>query len=214
MQESIVEKMRNLRAINRGFVVKSLILFIDNPEHAVPDDALNPDLVQQAGPEIYTAILDRLKNLTASFTGEKYLHYSHFPNWNDGWDINVYRKRLQTGNDEAGRLQAALEDLSEDHPESVLWMNVSAAAMEADQLQRAETALAETEVLIGETPSGRIILLGLRAAALNMELPAALTADAITERAAAGGLQTARIVLPEPPRSRDDFARLGINLPA
>lgn len=194
------------------FALTSLLLFIDNPEHASLELALDAAIPAGAAASIYDALLGRLQNLAGLFAGEKYLYYSHYPNWNDGWDINLYRKRLQIGETVSARLRQALDDAAEDGPEAICWINLLATALESSHLAAAEAALHTADLVIGASPDGQVPLLGFGAKAYSLALPAGLTAGALQAAAVAAGLRVLLMPLPASPRSLDDLAGLGITV--
>lgn len=193
-------------------IVTALILFIDNPEHASLEPALAAAVPPDSTPRIYDALLTRLRNLTALFAGEKYLYYSHYPNWNDAWDINVYRKRLQSGDSLSGRIRHAIDDTRDDEPGAILWMSPAAAALDASHLQQAIDRLADCDLVIGADPAGRILLLAFGGRAFEIGIPENLNANIMAETAAGAGLSAIRLELPAAPQSPEDLRRLQIAL--
>ncbi len=188
----------------------SLLLFVDNPEHASLNPELQDALTAEAFPGVYEALSDRLRNLTSLFAGEKYLYYSHYPNWNDGWDINSFRKRIQIGENLCERIQRAIEDASDEAPEGIIWISLNGSSLEPAHLEAIEATLSSTDLLVGESVDGEILVLGLGQGGIELALPEDFEAGAISEAARNAGLSVQHIVLPAPPKSLQDLSRLGI----
>jgi hypothetical protein len=207
----ILQKIRNLQpAIIQRSVLTSLILFIDNPEYAALEPALGAVIPADATVPVYEALLLRLQNLAALFAGEKYLYYSHYPNWNDAWDINLYRKRIQIGESTGDRVRYAVDATAEETPASIVWIGLGAAALEQEHLSAAVSALQTADVVIGASAAGNLILLGLAPKAYNLDLPADLQPDDLATAAHAAGLEVLRMPLPGGPQNPDELRRLGI----
>jgi len=207
------EKIRNLQPFQiNGYTLTALILFIENPEHASLEPALEAVITDEMRPRIIDALSARLRNLVSLIAGEKYLYYSHYLNWNDAWDINLFRKRIQIGDSVAERVRTAIEDSAEDAPESMLWMNSRAAAIDTETLRHAIGLINMSDLVIGAGPSGEVSLLGLGAEAFGLPLPGEFNADVIEQAAAAAGLSATRVELPALPQSVDDLQRLQITV--
>jgi hypothetical protein len=206
-------EIRNLQPFPfNGHTLTALILFIENTEHASLEPALAAAVSEAATPRILEGISARLRDLAALFVGEKYLYYSHYPNWNDAWDINLYRKRIQIGDSPGERIQTAIADSAEDAPEAILWLDGRSAGIGADDLQKATALINMYDLVIGTDPTGKIALLGFGPEAFGLALPEELNPDVMAEAAAAAGLSTARTELPAPPQSVEDLLRLQITV--
>lgn len=191
----------------------ALIIFIDNPEHASLEPALEAALPAEDRVKVYSALSDRLRNLTALFAGEKYLYYSHYPNWNDAWDINLYRKRIQIGDAVSERIRQALSDTAEEEPETMLWLSGEASSMAPEMLETAAGLLNDHDLVIGEDPGGSVLLLGFGQKAFTIfesGIPGPVMSDALSGTADAAGITYARIAVPAAPKTLDDLAGLQI----
>lgn len=206
-------KLRNLQALPTSpYILTALILFIDNPEHASPKPALVAAIPADAVSKAYEGTLARLRNSTALFAGEKYLFYSHYPNWNDGWDINMYRKRIQSGESLPSRITAAVADISEEEPESIIWMGPDSVAVEPAQREDFLAATTKTDLVIGQSDDGEILMLGFGRNAFTFEIPETFIADDLAAHAEVAGLRVVRVNLPAPPSTVEELVQLGINL--
>lgn len=160
-EETPGHRYRSLLHAN-SISLSALIIFIQHPERGAVRPELAGILGEDAALQIHQHLLARTRNVTAHFDGEKFLFYTGYPNWNDAWDIGIYRKRVSQGADDAEQLQNALEVVYEEGHDSALVIGADTYDLTPEILHKAADALAERDVIVGPAHDGGCYLLGLK----------------------------------------------------
>jgi rSAM/selenodomain-associated transferase 1 len=140
----------------------ALIIFIKNPEKGKVMPRLAEDVGDDAALTVYNQLLHHTRVVTQFFSGDKYLFYSDYPNWNDAWDIATYRKRIQQGDDLSQRIQAAVNSVLEEGHDRAIIIGSNCYDLSLQVLNAAVAALDTHEVVIGPAHNGGYYLLGVR----------------------------------------------------
>ena len=90
---------------------KALIIFTRNPELGKVKTRLAKTIGDEAALEIYKFLLSHTEKITKDLKVDKYLFYSENIHRDDLWNSDVFRKKLQKGEDLGERMQEAFSDL-------------------------------------------------------------------------------------------------------
>ena len=140
----------------------ALIIFIKNPEKGKVKTSLAAELGDDAALHIYNQLLEHTRSVTEFFSGEKYLFYSDYPNWNDAWDINTYRKRIQQGDNLGQRMEAAFTSVFDEGHDRAIIIGSDCYELSLQVINTAITDLDTHDVVIGPSHNGGYYLLGMR----------------------------------------------------
>ena len=78
---------------------KALIIFTRNPELGKVKTRLAKSIGDESALNIYKFLLKHTVKITEDLNVDKYIFYSETIHRDDIWDVNIFRKKLQSGND-------------------------------------------------------------------------------------------------------------------
>ena len=147
---------------------KALIIFTRNPELGKVKTRLAKSVGDESALKIYKFLLQHTKEITENLKVDKYIFYSETILQNDIWDENIYRKKLQTGNDLGERMQTAFSDLFDFGYEKVLIVGSDIYELQQKDIEKAFDALKTNDFAIGPAKDGGYYLLGMKALKSNI----------------------------------------------
>jgi len=140
---------------------KALIIFTRNPELGKCKTRLAKTIGNQAALEVYKDLLNHTASIAAQVAADRFVFYSESIQKNDLWDSNIFRKKLQRGNDLGAKMENAFLDLFQMTYEKIVIIGSDLPDLETNHITSAFEALNTTEVVLGPALDGGYYLLGL-----------------------------------------------------
>ncbi|WP_037373512.1 TIGR04282 family arsenosugar biosynthesis glycosyltransferase [Salinimicrobium xinjiangense] len=139
-----------------------LLIFTRNPEVGKVKKRLATDIGDQAALKIYNHLLQHTVNITKNLQVEKWVCYSEEIPGEDIWDKNVFRKKLQQGEDLGERMENAFSSGFEAGFSSIIIIGSDLYDLSEEDLKIAFLTLQHSEAVIGPATDGGYYLLGLK----------------------------------------------------
>ncbi|MCF8243792.1 MAG: TIGR04282 family arsenosugar biosynthesis glycosyltransferase [Saprospiraceae bacterium] len=147
----------------------ALIIFIRNPQLGKVKTRLAATMGDELALRIYTALLERIRQVTEPLPVSKYLFYSDFIEENDEWLPAHFTKKLQHNGDpeKSGqalgeRMSKAFDEILRQHQRAVI-VGSDVPGITPAILHDAFEKLATHDFTIGGTDDGGYYLLGMNA---------------------------------------------------
>ena len=140
---------------------KALIIFTRNPELGKCKTRLAKTIGDPAALEIYRYMLQHTANVAKEIAADRFVFYSESIQKNDIWDSNIFRKKLQQGNDLGTKMENAFLDLFQMAYEKIVIIGSDLLDLESHHVNLAFETLHSNEVVIGPATDGGYYLLGL-----------------------------------------------------
>lgn len=147
---------------------KALIIFTRNPELGKVKTRLAKTVGDESALNIYKFLLNHTVEITEKINVDKYVFYSETIQRNDIWDTDIFRKKLQTGNDLGERMNNAFSEIFGMGYEKAIIIGSDMFDLEKKDLETAFEALQTNHYVIGPATDGGYYLLGMKK--LNSEL--------------------------------------------
>lgn len=141
---------------------KALIIFTRNPELGKVKTRLAKTVGDESALNIYKFLLQHTVEITKDLHVDKYVFYSEEIHKNDAWDSDVFRKRLQSGNDLGERMHNAFIEVFNMGYEMAIVIGCDMFEMERKDLETAFDALQTNSFVIGPAQDGGYYLLGMK----------------------------------------------------
>ena len=141
---------------------KALIIFTRNPELGKCKTRLAKKIGDENALEVYKYLLNHTASISEDIIADRYVFYSENIINEDLWDSNVFRKKLQHGNDLGERMSTAFRELLEIGYEKVVIIGSDLLDLDAATVNDAFTQLDFNDVVIGPALDGGYYLLGLK----------------------------------------------------
>lgn len=138
----------------------ALIIFIKNPQLGKVKTRLAATMGDELALRIYTALLDRIRQVTEPLPVAKYLFYSDFIEGNDAWRPAHFTKKLQHNGDLGERMSKAFDEILRQHQRAVI-VGSDVPGITPAILHEAFEKLATHDFTIGGTDDGGYYLLGM-----------------------------------------------------
>lgn len=139
----------------------ALIIFVRNPVLGKVKTRLAATLGNERALEIYKLLLAHTNEISKNLSAAKYVFYEDFVNTNDMWQNDVYRKKLQAGNNLGERMRNAFDELFQKGYEKIIIVGSDCYELTSDILNEAFYSLTKTDVVIGPAKDGGYYLLGM-----------------------------------------------------
>ena len=147
---------------------KALIIFTRNPELGKVKTRLAKSVGDESALKIYTFLLKHTVEITENLNVDKYVFYSENIHKNDIWNSDLFRKKLQNGNDLGERMQNAFSEIFGMGYEKAIIIGSDMFDLSKKDLEAAYDALQTTQFVIGPATDGGYYLLGMKE--LNAEV--------------------------------------------
>ncbi len=141
---------------------KALIIFTRNPELGKGKTRLAATIGDENALSVYKILLKHTADFSAKVTADRYVFYSEAIHKDDLWDNNIFRKKLQKGNDLGERMQNAFAELFEMGYEKVVIVGSDIYELAAQDVEDAYTAMGNEDFVIGPAKDGGYYLLGMK----------------------------------------------------
>ena len=141
---------------------KALIIFTRNPELGKVKTRLAKTVGDESALNIYKFLLQHTTEVTKDLYVDKYVFYSEEIHKNDLWDPDIFRKRLQSGNDLGERMHNAFVEVFNMGYEMVIIIGCDMFELDKKDLETAFNALQSNNFVIGPAQDGGYYLLGMK----------------------------------------------------
>lgn len=141
---------------------KAILIFTRNPELGKVKTRLAKSVGDESALKIYKFLLQHTVKITEKLNVDKYIYYSETIYRDDIWNPDVFRKKLQNGNDLGERMKNAFEEIFEMGYEKVLIVGSDIYELQQKDIENAFDALEENQLAIGPAKDGGYYLLGMK----------------------------------------------------
>ena len=138
-----------------------LIIFVKNPVLGKVKTRLADALGEENALLIYQKLLQHTCLVTGNIIADKYVFYLEFINHNDLWKNEVYKKKLQHGNDLGERMKNAFELLFQKGYKEIVIIGSDCYELTEEIIMNAFGELKQKDVVIGPAKDGGYYLLGM-----------------------------------------------------
>ncbi len=147
---------------------KALIIFTRNPELGKVKTRLAKSVGDESALKIYKFLLKHTVEITENLNVDKYVFYSENMHRDDIWNPDIFRKKLQTGNDLGERMKNAFSEIFGMGYKKAIIIGSDMFDLNQKDLETAFDALETTPFIIGPATDGGYYLLGMKE--LNSEI--------------------------------------------
>lgn len=141
---------------------KALIIFIKNPEIGKVKTRLAKSIGNESALEVYKFLLHHTMEITKDLKVDKYLFYSENIYRDDIWDSEIFRKKLQKGNDLGEKMNNAFNEVFEIGYQMAVIVGSDIFDLDTADLETAFDTLENHQTIIGPAADGGYYLLGLK----------------------------------------------------
>lgn len=141
---------------------KALIIFTRNPELGKVKTRLAKTVGDESALEIYKFLLKHTVQITEKLPVDKFVYYSENIHRDDIWNPEIFRKKLQSGDDLGERMKNAFIDVFAMGYKCAIIIGSDMYDMNAKDLQTAFDALQATPYVLGPATDGGYYLLGMQ----------------------------------------------------
>lgn len=141
---------------------KALIIFTRNPELGKCKTRLAKTIGDEAALKIYKHLLQHTAKISEDVNADKFVFYSEHIHKNDDWDTNIFRKKLQQGDDLGIKMENAFTELFGLGYDRVLIIGSDLLDLDANTINSAFEQLNQHDVVIGPAKDGGYYLLGMK----------------------------------------------------
>ncbi|MCH4551598.1 TIGR04282 family arsenosugar biosynthesis glycosyltransferase [Aestuariibaculum lutulentum] len=140
---------------------KALIIFTRNPELGKCKTRLAKTIGNEAALNIYKHLLKHTASVTEKLSVDKFVFYSENIMKDDLWNSDIFKKKLQTGNDLGERMQHAFTELFSLDYHKIVIVGSDVLDLNADIINDAFLQLNNSDYVIGPAKDGGYYLLGM-----------------------------------------------------
>lgn len=141
---------------------KALIIFTRNPELGKVKTRLAESVGNESALNIYKFLIKHTVEITENQNVDKYVFYSDEIHKNDAWDSDIFRKRLQIGNNLGERMHNAFVEVFEMGYQMAIIIGCDMYDWEKKDLEAAFNTLQTNNFVIGPAIDGGYYLLGMK----------------------------------------------------
>ncbi len=147
---------------------KALIIFTRNPELGKVKTRLAKTVGDESALKIYKFLLNHTIEITEKLNVDKYVFYSENIYRDDIWNPDIFRKKLQNGDDLGEKMNNAFTEIFGMGYEKALIIGSDIFDLNKKDLDNAFDELQENSFVIGPATDGGYYLLGMKK--LNSEI--------------------------------------------
>jgi uncharacterized protein len=140
----------------------ALIIFTRNPELGRCKTRLTKTIGDKAALEIYKHLIKHTVNTSKKSNADKYVFYSENITKEDFWNPEIFKKKLQYGNDLGARMENAFTELFQLGYEKVIIIGSDLLDLTTQHINDAFNLLNKTDIVIGPAKDGGYYLLGMK----------------------------------------------------
>ena len=141
---------------------KALIIFTRNPELGKVKTRLAKTVGDKTALEIYKFLLNHTEEITRNLKVDKYIFYSENIHKNDLWNPEIFRKKLQRGEDLGMRMQESFSELFAMGYERIVIIGSDIIDLKQKDIENAFEMLVTNSFVIGPAMDGGYYLLGMK----------------------------------------------------
>lgn len=141
---------------------KALLIFTRNPELGKVKTRLAKSVGDESALEIYKFLLKHTVEITKNLNVDKFVFYSENIHREDIWDSDIFRKKLQSGNDLGEKMANAFSEIFEMGYEKAIIIGSDMFDLDKKDLETAFEALQTNQYVIGPATDGGYYLLGMK----------------------------------------------------
>jgi len=141
---------------------KALLIFTRNPELGKVKTRLAKTVGNQSALDIYNFLIQHTVEITKDLNVDKFVFYSDEIRKDDAWDSNIFRKRLQSGNDLGERMQQAFEEILCMGYQMAIIIGSDMFNWKKSDLGMAFDQLSNHSIIIGPATDGGYYLMGMK----------------------------------------------------
>jgi hypothetical protein len=147
---------------------KALLIFTRNPELGKVKTRLAKVVGAESALEIYKFLLNHTVEITENLNADKFVFYSEKIHREDIWNPDIFRKKLQSGNDLGERMKNAFLEIFKMGYENAIIIGSDMFDLNKNDFNKAFDALQTNRYVIGPATDGGYYLLGMKE--LNSEI--------------------------------------------
>lgn len=141
---------------------KTIKVFIKNPEKGAVKTRLAASVGDDRALFVYKKLLDYTRNLVSGIDAQKEVWYSKFVDDSDGWGIENFTKKQQSGANLGERMRNAFkESFIQDREQFVVLIGSDCAELTPEILEQAFEELRKKDLVIGPAEDGGYYLIGM-----------------------------------------------------
>jgi rSAM/selenodomain-associated transferase 1 len=141
---------------------KAIIIFTRNPELGKVKTRLAKSIGDESALNIYKFLLKHTVKITEKLNVDKYIFYSETIQRDDIWNPDIFRKKLQKGEDLGEKMKNAFEEILGMGYEKVLIVGSDIYELQQKNIENAFDALETNQFVIGPAKDGGYYLLGMK----------------------------------------------------
>jgi rSAM/selenodomain-associated transferase 1 len=139
-----------------------LLVFTRNPDLGKVKTRLAQTVGDQIALDIYKFLLKKTREVSSEVSADKAVYYSERIREDDIWDAGIFQKHLQVGEDLGIRMLHAFKNGFEAGYEKVMIIGSDLYDLSSEDIEKAFTALAANDLVIGPAEDGGYYLLGMK----------------------------------------------------
>lgn len=140
----------------------ALIIFTRNPELGKVKTRLAKTVGDESALNIYKFLLNHTVQITKYLDVDKYVFYSEKIHRNDIWDLDIFRKKLQSSGDLGEKMKNAFLEILRMGYENAVIIGSDMVDLNRKDLEAAFDALQNSQTVIGPATDGGYYLLGMK----------------------------------------------------
>ncbi|WP_313114100.1 TIGR04282 family arsenosugar biosynthesis glycosyltransferase [Aequorivita sediminis] len=140
----------------------ALLIFTRNPELGRVKTRLAKTIGDENALKVYKFLLKHTAEITENLNVDKYVFYSENIQRNDLWTPDIFRKKLQSGNELGERMKNAFSDIFSMGYESAIIIGSDMYDIDTQDLETAFVSLQTSSYVIGPASDGGYYLLGMK----------------------------------------------------
>lgn len=141
---------------------RALLIFTRNPELGRCKTRLAKVIGDEKALAVYNILLQHTVTIAQNVNADKFVFYSEDIRKDDIWDIDLFRKKLQTGNDLGARMENAFTEIFAIGYEKVVIIGSDMYDLSTSDIENAFLQMQTHDVVIGPAIDGGYYLLGLK----------------------------------------------------
>ncbi|MBT0607443.1 TIGR04282 family arsenosugar biosynthesis glycosyltransferase [Aequorivita echinoideorum] len=140
---------------------KAIIVFTRNPELGKVKTRLAKSIGDESALKVYQFLLQHTVKITENLNADKYVFYSEKIRKDDIWNPEIFRKKIQKGEDLGERMENAFTEIFSMGYEKVLIVGSDIYELQQKDIEKAFEALEENKYVIGPAEDGGYYLFGM-----------------------------------------------------
>jgi hypothetical protein len=145
-----------------------LLIFTRNPELGKAKTRLAKTVGDETALEIYKFLLERTRDISLKVNADKAVYYSVKIRENDIWNLDIYQKHQQFGEDLGIRMLNAFKNGFEAGYKKVMIIGSDLYDLSEKNIEKAFIELNKNDVVIGPAEDGGYYLLGMNSLQENV----------------------------------------------